>query len=368
MAQHRGFTRKKFVEAVGHEHMRGYLSPRVEMNGGNVALTDEAVDAILQAQDEIVRKTVDEDFHCINDVADKGMDYLDRACQEFEQPFDHEWPRERVAMHLFLENPNAFQAAYDWYLYRTSANSMTHYQFVDVSASFDEDRVEAFRAAVEAFYSDQAKGQMCQVRDYKDGDEHFLMVARGDYLHTQPVWKNGAIETSVYRPAKEDVLRFSEVNSILSLKLSSRSNDQRRHYVETFGKCILGLSEVPDEVCESTTVSLEPIRTGNFSFWGNDQIEWVCLINAELEFKDIGATVIVRSGNVMETVHNHLKDLKLGKAQLKYAKLIFKLNYKGAPSRAIPVEIRPPQRSVISKRIYAQIIEAYLREYKVLLV
>jgi len=29
MAQHRGFTRKKFVEAVGHEHMRGYLSPRV---------------------------------------------------------------------------------------------------------------------------------------------------------------------------------------------------------------------------------------------------------------------------------------------------------------------------------------------------
>ena len=99
MAQHRGFTRKKFVEAVGHEHMRDYLSSRVQMNGGDVVLTDKVVDDILQAQDEIVRKTTDEDFHCINDVADKGMDYLDRARHEFEESFDHEWPRERVAMH-----------------------------------------------------------------------------------------------------------------------------------------------------------------------------------------------------------------------------------------------------------------------------
>jgi len=50
------FTRKKFVEAVGHEHMRDYSSARVEMNGGDV-LADEVVDDLFQSQDEIARKT-----------------------------------------------------------------------------------------------------------------------------------------------------------------------------------------------------------------------------------------------------------------------------------------------------------------------
>ena len=69
----------------------------------------------------------------------------------------------------------------------------------------------------------------------------------------------------------------------------------------------------------------------------------------------------------METVVKHLPNLQFSKGVLKYAKLNFHLNYDGAPSRPVPVELRPPQRTIINRKRDAEIIEAYLRENQVLL-
>lgn len=271
-------------------------------------------------------------------------------------------------MRLFVERPEAFQAAYDWYLWRTATTSMSHHQFVNADPCFDSAIVESFRGEVQRYFSKQEKGQMCRVRYHKDDDAHLLLVARGDYMHTQSIWSDGDVSTSIVRPAKEDVLRFSTENSVLSVKIAGKSNSDRMQYAETFGKCILGMSEVPPEAFESTTVSLEPIRTGNFDYWGNDQIEWVRLVAVEMVFPEIKSTVKLSSSDVMTTVHDHLTDLKLTNGTLKSAKLNFQLDYDGAPSRPVPVELRPPRRTILNKKRDTEIIEAYLQDNGVLLV
>lgn len=375
MPQHRGLTRRKFVDAVGTDLMREYLKTRIDLTEDFEELADGVVSDLLDSQSPEVRKNVEEEFYCINDVADRGMDYLERACQDYSVPLNPDWPRERVAMHLFVNSPPAFRAAYDWYLWRTSANSMSHHQFMDVSPDFSDEARALFRGELDGLFTAAKKGSspstadgaMCDVRYYQDEDDHILVVSHGDYLHTHTIWKNGNVATSVYRPAKEDVIRFSEANGILSLKLSSRNLAQRRSYVDSFGRCVLGLEEVPLEAFESTTVSLEPIRTGTFNYWGNDQIESVTVVAADIEFPQIKASVSLRSGDLVETVTKHLVDVQFSKGILKYAKLNFQLKYDGAPTRPVPVEIRPPQRTIISRKRDADVIESYLRENQVLL-
>ncbi len=366
--RHRGFTRKKFLDAVEPEYVGRYLARRGALPADEKELTPQRIDAIVQEQDAVTRKRINEEFQCINDVAEKGMDYLDRTCREFNEPFNDQWPPERLAMRLFAERPEAFQAAYDWYLCRTAATNMSYHQFVDAAPRFDAAMVESFRDEVQRYFSEQEKGRMCQVRYHKDDDAHLLLVARGDYMHTQSIWSDGDVSTNIVRPAKEDVLRFSTENSVLSVKIAGRSNSDRTQYVEAFGTRILGMSEVPSEAFESTTVSLEPIRTGNFDYWGNDQIEWIRLVAVELVFPEIKSTVRLSASDVTTTVHDHLTDLKLTNGTLKSAKLNFQLDYSGASSRPVPVELRPPRHTILNKKRDAEIIEAHLRENGVLLV
>lgn len=370
MAQHRGFTRKKLIEAVGHEQMQRYFAEHVQVALNDGELTEEAVATLIEGQDPFVRKSIDEDLQCINDVAEKGMDYIDRACKEFELSFDDGWPRERVSMYLFLENPIAFRTAYDWYLYRTASNSLSHHRFSGVTATLSAATIESLRSSIEEWYGGQTKGKLCQVRHHKDDDAEVLIIAHGDYPHAQIVWEGGAVKTAVFRPAKEDILRFTPDNAVLSVKLASRSNVQRHHYIEAFGKHILGLDEVPEEAFENTTVSVEPIRSGSFDFchWGKGAIEWVQLVQVDLEFPGIKAHVVLTSPDVLATVKNDLKDLRLSGADLKAVKLKYKLNYEGASSRAVPVEVRPPQRTIVNRKRDANIIEEHLRANGVLLV
>ena len=61
-----------------------------------------------------------------------------------------------------------------------------------------------------------------------------LTVSHGDYLHTQPIWRNRRVTTLVHRPAKEDVIRYTPQIGILSLQLAGRDDSQRRHFIDAW--------------------------------------------------------------------------------------------------------------------------------------
>jgi len=370
MARHRGFTRKKFVDAVGFDFAGEYMSARIGFEGSHDEFTEEVVDEILQQQDEITRKRIGEELHCINDVAEKGMDYLERAYAEYEVPFNDEWPRERLAMYLFLRNREAFGTAYDCYVWRTVANSMSHHQFTDVQPAFDQANVDAFAESIRQYYEQQAKGHGCRVRHYQgDDDTHVILVARGDYLQTQLIWDHDDVTTTIVRPAKEDVLCFSLRNSVLSLKTSGRSWAERENYIRTFGQSILGLAEIDPEVFHSTAVSLEPIRNGSFNYWGNEQIKWVMLTEVQMLVSGSRDTKVrLNCSDLVTAIRDDLPGFGLMNGTLHSVKLKFKINCEGASSRPLTVEIRPPDRTELNRKREVEIVEAYLRQNGVLLV
>ncbi len=152
MPQHRGLTRRKFVDAVGAELMQEYLEGRIDVPPDFEGFDEEGVSTLLDAQSPEIRKNVEEEFYCINDVADRGMDYLERACSDYSITFDPDWPKERVAMDLFIHAPSAFRAAYDWYLWRPAANSMSHYQFIDANPQFNDSTRELFQSELDQWF------------------------------------------------------------------------------------------------------------------------------------------------------------------------------------------------------------------------
>ena len=89
-------------------------------------------------------------------------------------------------------------------------------------------------------------------------------------------WKEGQPEPQFMNPAMEDVLQYNPASRVLSLKTAGRSSDERDFYVQAFAENILGRPEhVP--AATSNTVTLEPLRSGDFSFAGNQAIERIVL-------------------------------------------------------------------------------------------
>lgn len=368
MAKHRGFTRKKFIDALPNDLRRDYLSSRkVDFPDGE--LTDDVIDKLLGELDELDRKDIEEEFHCINDIADRGIDCLERAYQEYGYARDDDWTRERAAMVLFLRYPEAFQMAYDLYAWRAVANSMSHYYLPSDLAAFDAESLNAFKGSVDDFYGRQGKGRRCRLRHYSEDTAHVVLVGRGDYPQSQLVQENdGEIRTVFFRPAKEDVLLY-DTSGLLSIKTSSRSSEDRMHYLAAFGTHILGKS--PEEIrsLDAETVSLAPIRNGTFSYDGNELVEWARLADMTGRLPGVtGAKMRLSSPDLVRTFSSDMRGLRLEDCELDSAKLKFKLSGDGFSARPIAVELRPPERTSLNKRRETAVIEAYLRENGVLLV
>jgi len=368
VAGHRGFTRKKFLDAIPLDLLRRYLANQGALTIADGDTIEEAVDRFLQGLDEETRQGIDEEFHCINDIADRGMDYLQRACQAHGVAADPEWTREHVAMYLFLEYPRAFQMAYDFYVWRTAANSMSHHQFSKAKAKFNGARLDALMGAMEAFFQKQAKGERCKMRHYLEGGLHLLLVARGDHLQTQLVWERGEVRTTFFRPAKEDVLQFNPKNSVLSIRTAGRGTAERDQYIDAFGRHVLQKTQLELRLFTNTTVSLEPIRNGSFDYEGNETIRWIKLVEVGMRLR--GATDLVmklRSDDLRATFREDLPGIRLTDGELQFAKLKFMLGNEGSAVHPQTVEIRPPSYTKLNRRRDVAVVEAYLRKQGVLL-
>ena len=83
-ARHRGFTRRRFLFSVGLELVNEHLATHGV--GPTENLDDEKqVDQFLDRLPTLeVRWMVEEDWHCFNDIADQGMDYLGWAAHRHQ--------------------------------------------------------------------------------------------------------------------------------------------------------------------------------------------------------------------------------------------------------------------------------------------
>ena len=368
-ARHRGFTRRRFLFSVGIELVNEHLATHGV--GPADSLDDEKkVDQFLDGLSPEVRWMVEENWHCFNDIADQGMDYLGRAARRHGVKLEPETPRARIAIELYLRHRRAYDEAYDLYVWRTASNMLAHLQFADADGSLpttvDVPAQERLRAVVEKYFRDRVQGTACRIRHYsQDGVEVFL-IARGDYLQTHMAWKQGQPQPQFMNPAMEDVLQYNPVSRVLSLKTAGRSSEERDFYIQAFAENILGR---PEHVPAATinTVTLEPLRSGNFSFAGNENIERVVLasVNARVTAA-LPMTLKVGSADVMRSVAR--LGVRLADCELKSVKLNFYLRQADNVSRRpVPVIITPPERTVLNRHRDTSVVESYLRAQGVLL-
>ncbi|MBI4733625.1 MAG: hypothetical protein HY779_02195, partial [Rubrobacteridae bacterium] len=176
--------------------------------------------------------------------------------------------------------------------------------------------------------------------------------------------RKGKPEVRSFRPAKEDMLIFDKSNNVLSLNISSRSDEDKKKYIERFGNAFLGLAKIDDSTINNSLVDLEPIKKKTFSYTGNEQIEAVKLTEVRAKLGG-GLFLTLKSGDIA----GRLQSFGLGSDGTEYlsAKLKFLIKRDAKKSKQIAVEIKPPENSKVPEKKEKKIIEDYLREQGVLL-
>jgi hypothetical protein len=69
-----------------------------------------------------------EDFRRINDLCERGMNLVVRACQKFDLHFDPDMTKEEMAMRLFLDHRDAFEFAWSRYLLYSSSSRLSFHE------------------------------------------------------------------------------------------------------------------------------------------------------------------------------------------------------------------------------------------------
>ena len=368
MAKHRTFTLDKFLKAVDPQLRSQYFTKHDITFPSTINFNDDSLDNFWETIPEAKRVEIEEELHCINDVADRARDCLEQSCRDFSiQKQEDELP-ETTAMRVFLhENEEAFGLAFDAYLYYVLSENVSRHKFQGTTPVFDDGRKGQFKAAVEQHFQDCGKSDHCDIRHRIDGNKHILLIARGDFMKTHLVFddQQGKPDIKSFRPAKEDMLVFDIGNNILSMSLSGKSDEDKEKYLEMFGGSFLGVTQIDNSTVNNALVDLDPIKNRTFNFNGNEKIESVKLteINAKLRG---GAMRLILKSNDLAGIQGYGVGAD-GSAEFVSAKLKFFIKRDGKKSKGFVVNVKKSGNSKIPQKKEKQIIESYLREQGVLL-
>lgn len=367
MAKHRTFTLDKFLKAVD-SGLRSEFFAKYDISfPADINFDDDSLDKFWETIQEEKRAEIEEKLHWVNDTADQTRDCLEQACQQFNIQKQDDETSETTAIRVFLKGEEAFSIAFDQYLYLVLSEKLSHHKFQNGTANFTDGQLPQFKAAVEAYFKECGKSDHCDIRLRQDGDKHILLIAHGDFPKTHLIFdeQKNKPDIKALRPLKEDMLVYNTSNHVLSMSLSSRSEDDKKKYLEMFGGAFLGVAQIDDSTLNNSLVDITPIKTRKFNFNGNDQVESVKLVEVNAKVGNGAVRLIVKSNNLVDTKGYGIG--ADGNGEFVSVKLKFFIKRDGKKSKGYVVEIRPPENSKIPQKKEKQIIEAYLREQGVLL-
>lgn len=367
MAKHRSFKLEKFVKGVNNDLLKEYFTRNdVQVTEGFVFDKDNIHDFLDGIDDDGKRSYIEEELQCINDIADRARNYLERAIREYSIAVQDDEPSETTAMRVFLHSEEAFSLAYDFYLFVVYSEKLSHHKFDHNNCNFEDDRVARLKNAIEQHFKETGKSENCDVRWRKQGDRHVVLIAHGDFMKTHLIFDKGKVEIDSFRPAKEDMLVFDSRNCVLSINTSGRGDADKKRYIEIFGDAILGMDQIDESTFNNTLVVLDPIKNGSFDYSGNDNVESVLLTEARVKCRGSREyKVTVNSGDVRQAFSE--MNLSMQDVEFVSVKLRFYIKRSGKKSKSVTVEVKPPENTKLPERAEKGIIESYLRDNGVLL-
>lgn len=370
MGIHRGFTREVFAKSVGDAWLSRYLSERRDIQSPSEKST---VNSLLELVDESavqVRAEIHEDFYCMNDLADKGQDLLQHCYRTHNLEFTDDWPHQRVAMQLFLEQPSLFEVVHGRFRMLRLAEGVQIRRLEGIAPQWELEALPAFEESIRNYFHENGKGNAVRVNHYEEHDNLWLLVGRGEFMQSQQVWSGRRAEFQVFRPIREDMIRIQRKPGVIYLRTHRNHAATVDALLSAAGTHILGIPNFDPTKLATNTLDLTPIQTGSFSFSGNAEIVSVNLIEAQLGIQGrSSATVVIKSKDVLSTLEHDIgREELLRHAKLHAVQLLFTIREPRGSRSQQRVELRPPSRSVIPRRGDEAIIEDYLRGQGVLLV
>jgi len=161
------------------------------------------------------------------------------------------------------------------------------------------------------------------------------------------------------------MLVFDGNNNVLSMSLSSRSDEDKKKYLEMFGSAFLDVTQIDDSTVNNSLIDMDPIKKRTFNFGGNEQVESIKLTEIHAKLRGGAMRLILRS-NDLAGLQGYGVGAD-GAAEFVSAKLKFLIRREGRKSKSFTVEVKQSGNSKIPQKKEKEIIELYLREQGVLL-
>lgn len=369
MPRHRSLNLRKFIKGIPEPLLKEYFGQKFESPDRLPLKTfdyDSIDDYFDTNQDDRAVNIIREEFTVINDICAKAMHFVIDAVKKYAIQTTGEESVYELAMNIFLNYQEAFDYAYDSYCLFSAPGKMGQYNISADNIDITVERINEFKKRISDFYSKQAKGRECIIRHYDENNEIIIVVIRGSYKRSIAEWINKEIKTHIYRPANEDILQFDKVNSVLSIKASYQK--EKINYVKSFTEAILEDKGQMERLDLDKTYSLKPLQNDSFSFYGNELIESIELLEVRLRLRGYTKPdIVIKSSDVLRTLREDLPSISLNSGELVHAKFRFRLNIDGK-IRNVAFEITPPNVTDLTRKKHAEIIGDYLKENRIKLV
>ena len=171
----------------------------------------------------------------------------------------------QFALLMFLDHPQAFNAASDMLSY-TTLSSFSEFAGAEegVDAQIDDDTKAAIRHAADRLFEVELRGRYCRIGWYDDGDEVHVVVKHGAPLKTTEVIEGADDRVITIREAERAVLSYSSVTG--RLKIGGFAKPRRAELAEIFATTMLkrpNFFAAPDA---QNLYTLSPVERRGFEF------------------------------------------------------------------------------------------------------
>ena len=260
------FVNPRFIRTVDIALLRHLLEPHAAaLQGFDMAAFDgepaaarTALHAFFSGPDENHPEGLVADLHRIAELGDaNGLRLLQEQARRRgvaivaandEEPDEGREDPKHVALRLFLEERDVFDAAADTLSY-TTLSSYSEFAGPDegIEAEVNETTCAAFQSAAKSLLEAELRGRYCRVGWYDDDGEINVVVTHGAVLKTTEVIEEGADRVIRLREADHAVLSYDPASG--RLKIGGFAKAGRPEIAEIFAATMLqrpGFFAAPD--------------------------------------------------------------------------------------------------------------------------
>jgi len=364
MSKQRSTGFDTFISLADSELLRKYLQKvKALPEGDNSPITIESIHKILSDMEDRTKAIdIEDDILCFQEIAERGVYDLHAIARHYKIEVKSDEAPQNIALKVFLhQDQNAFDTLYDSYVCKTCYAKLTYYPVKAETVDCGAEAFEAFKQEISETIKEQ-KPDECLIRhhDYKGGQ--YILITRQDKAHSYRTLEGKRVRPRLYRPAKEDAIYYDQKRGVIGVSSGFRGSATKKLCVRAFAKAVLKLPTVDEKVfsSENGLMALAPLKTSAF-YEPTKQVAKIELICAEYSHKGT-ADICISSEDVRATV----KELAFPETDCEFVSAKVRFSITGQ-SRTQTVHINKKGFTALKNHAAREIIEAYLREQKVVL-